>query len=77
VLDLTAHWIGLSALATFLVAYGAVMAEDYLQLRKSQPVLLAAGVVWLLIGFASVQAGDPEGATAAAEPYPLLNRHLF
>jgi hypothetical protein len=30
VLDLTAHWIGVTALATFLVAYGAVMAEGYL-----------------------------------------------
>ena len=59
------------------MAYGAVMAEEYLQLRKSQPVLLAAGVVWLLIGLAYAQAGDPEGATAAAEHNLLEFAELF
>jgi NhaD family Na+/H+ antiporter len=76
-LDLTTHWIGLTAVATFLAAYGAVMAEEPLQLRKSQPVLLAAGVVWLLIGLAYAQAGDPEGATAAAEHNLLEFAELF
>lgn len=76
-LDLTTHWIGLTALATFLAAYGAVMAEEYLRLRKSQPVLLAAGVVWLLIGLAYARAGDPQGATAAAEHNLLEFAKLF
>ncbi|MGH2354548.1 MAG: sodium:proton antiporter NhaD [Chloroflexota bacterium] len=76
-LNLTTHWIGAAALATFLAAYGAVMAEEYLQLRKSQPVLLAAGVVWLLIGIAYAQAGDPQGATAAAEHNLLEFAELF
>jgi Na+/H+ antiporter NhaD/arsenite permease-like protein len=76
-LDLTTHWIDLAAVATFLAAYGAVMAEEYLQLRKSQPVLLAAGVVWLLIGLAYAQAGAPEGATAAAEHNLLEFAELF
>src|SRR5262245_33399751 len=76
-LDLTTHWIGLTALATFLAAYGAVMAEESLQLRKSQPVLLAAGAVWLLIGLAYVRLGDPEGAKAAAERNLLAFAELF
>jgi Na+/H+ antiporter NhaD/arsenite permease-like protein len=76
-LDLTTHWIGITAVAAFLAAYGAVMAEEPLQLRKSQPVLLAAGVVWLLIGLAFAQAGAPEGATAAAEHNLLEFAELF
>ena len=76
-LDLTTHWVGLTALATFVAAYGAVMAEESLQLRKSQPVLLAAGVVWLLIGLAYAWAGDPGGATAAAEHNLLQFAELF
>ena len=76
-LDLTTHWIGLTALAAFLAAYGAVMAEEYLQLRKSQPVLLAAGVVWLLIGLAYAQAGASAAATAAAEHNLLEFAELF
>jgi NhaD family Na+/H+ antiporter len=27
------------------------MAEEYLQLRKSKPVLLAAGLIWIIIGY--------------------------
>jgi Na+/H+ antiporter NhaD/arsenite permease-like protein len=76
-LDLTTHWIGFAALATFLAAYGAVMAEEALQLRKSQPVLLAAGAVWLLVGLAHAQAGTPEAAAAAAAHNLLEYAELF
>jgi NhaD family Na+/H+ antiporter len=50
-LDLTGHWVGLTALALFLVAYGLVMAEEVTQLRKSKPVILAAGIIWGLIAW--------------------------
>jgi Na+/H+ antiporter NhaD/arsenite permease-like protein len=76
-LDLTTHWLGLTALAMFLAAYGAVMAEETLQLRKSQPVLLAAGAVWLLVGLVYAQTGSPAAATAAAEHNLLAFAELF
>lgn len=40
-----------------MLAYALVMAEEYLQLRKSKPVLVAAGVIWILIGIAYAQRG--------------------
>jgi NhaD family Na+/H+ antiporter len=49
-LDLTSHWVGFAALALFGVAYALVMAEEFTQLRKSKPVILAAGIIWALIG---------------------------
>ena len=61
-LGLTGHWIGLSALAIFVVAYGAVMAEEPLHLPKSQPVLIAAGVIWSLVATAFLAAGNLHGA---------------
>jgi Na+/H+ antiporter NhaD/arsenite permease-like protein len=76
-LDLTTHWIGLTALVAFLAAFGAVMAEESLQLRKSQPVLLAAGATWLLVVLAYAGAGDPQGAAAAAEHDLLQFAELF
>jgi NhaD family Na+/H+ antiporter len=48
-LDLTGHWVGFTALALFVLAYALVMAEEYTQLRKSKPVILAAGIIWGLI----------------------------
>ncbi len=48
-LDLTAHWVGYTAILLFTLAYGLVMAEEFTHLRKSKPVILAAGLMWLLV----------------------------
>lgn len=48
-MDLTNHWVGLSAIALFVLAYGLVIAEEYTHLRKSKPVMFAAGLIWALI----------------------------
>jgi NhaD family Na+/H+ antiporter len=50
-LDLTTHWVGFTALAIFALAYALVMAEEFTHLRKSKPVILAAGVIWALIAW--------------------------
>lgn len=65
--DLTRSWVGYSSLAIFVVAYVFVILEESLELRKSKPVLLAAGLIWALIGLAYTAAGTPELAKAAAE----------
>ena len=51
-LDLTYHWAGFSALAIFVFAYALVMAEEFTHLRKSKPVVLAAGLIWGIVAFA-------------------------
>ncbi|MGS0691566.1 sodium:proton antiporter NhaD [Shewanella sp. 0m-4] len=66
-LDLTHSSIGYASLVIFALAYCLVMAEEYLQLRKSKPVLLAAGLIWLMIGFAYQQQGQTEVAKQALE----------
>jgi Na+/H+ antiporter NhaD/arsenite permease-like protein len=50
-LPLTGSPVGLLALALFLLAYVLVIAEEYLHLRKSKPVMVAAGLIWALIGW--------------------------
>lgn len=50
-LSLTSHWVGYSALGIFVLAYALVMSEEATQLRKSKPVILAAGLIWALIGW--------------------------
>ncbi len=64
-LDLTGHWVGLASLALFLVAYLIVMAEEFTHLRKSKPVMLAAGIIWGLIGWIYVSHGITHEAEAA------------
>lgn len=50
-IDLTNHWVGFTAIAIFVVAYGLVMAEEFTHLRKSKPVILAAGLIWALVAW--------------------------
>ncbi|MBH0203694.1 MAG: sodium:proton antiporter NhaD [Nitrospira sp.] len=51
-LSFTDHWIGYMALAVFLIAYVLVIVEEGLHLRKSKPVMVAAGVIWILTALA-------------------------
>jgi len=64
-MDLTGHWVGWFGIAVFLVAYALVMAEEFTHLRKSKPVIIAAGVIWAAIGWVYVQAGIPHAAEQA------------
>ncbi len=49
--DLTDSWVGITSLLLFFVAYLVVMAEEFTLLRKSKPVMLAAGIIWGLIAW--------------------------
>ena len=51
-LNLTMHWAGFTALAIFVTSYAFVMAEEFTHLRKSKPVVLAAGLIWAIIAIA-------------------------
>lgn len=56
-IPLTSAGVGWFALGIFVFAYALVMAEEYLQLRKSKPVLIAAGIIWILIGIVYAEQG--------------------
>jgi len=43
---------GLGALALFVAAYLLVVSEEKLHLRKSKPVLLVGGLLWVLVALA-------------------------
>ncbi|MEO0650664.1 MAG: sodium:proton antiporter NhaD, partial [Planctomycetota bacterium] len=50
--DLTGTTLGLAAVGVFGLAYILVVAEDLIHLRKSKPMLLAAGILWILTAIA-------------------------
>lgn len=64
-LDLTNSSIGFAAIAIFLLAYLLVMVEEYTHLRKSKPVILAAGIIWAMIGMVYMNHGMSEMAEHA------------
>lgn len=53
----TSSPIAWACIAIFVVAYCVVMAEEQLHLRKSKPVILAAGLIWALIAWLASQEG--------------------
>ena len=64
--DLTGHWVGVVSIIIFVIAYAFVMAEEFTHLRKSKPVILAAGLIWAMIAWYYVQHGMPHAAEVAA-----------
>ncbi len=64
-MDLTSHWVGYTAIVIFALAYLLVMAEEFTHLRKSKPVILAAGLIWSMIAWYYASHGFTSEAEAA------------
>ncbi|WP_192036233.1 sodium:proton antiporter NhaD [Halomonas sp. YLGW01] len=64
-LDLTGSAVGLFTVAIFILAYVLVMLEEKIHMRKSKPVLVAAGIIWGMIGWVYVSNGMPDAAEHA------------
>ncbi len=70
-LDLTGHWVGIVGIVIFVTAYLLVMAEEFTELRKSKPVILAAGLMWALVAWVYQDHGL-DGAAGEALRHNLL-----
>ena len=76
-IDLTSHAAGYIALALFVTAYFFVMIEEFTHLRKSKPVILAAGAIWAIIGWVYASKGIPHAAEVAVRHNFLEFAELF
>ncbi len=63
-IDMTGSAVGYFALGIFILAYALVMAEEFTHLRKSKPVILAAGLIWALVAW-SYPGDDPHAVEQA------------
>jgi len=76
-LDLTNHSVGVFAIVIFVIAYALVMAEEFTHLRKSKPVVLAAGIIWAAIAIVYAQNGITGPAEQAVRHNLLEFAELF
>ena len=76
-IDLTSHAAGYIALVVFISAYFFVMIEEFTHLRKSKPVILAAGIIWAIIGWVYASNGIPHAAEVAVRHNFLEFAELF
>lgn len=65
-LGLTSTSLGFAALVVFVVAYILVATEEFYHLRKSKPMILGAGIIWVLVSMAAKQHGVPAEEVEAA-----------
>ncbi|MDX2478701.1 MAG: sodium:proton antiporter NhaD [Desulfuromusa sp.] len=75
--DMTGTFLGIFALVLFVGAYTLVIFEEQLHLRKSKPVLLAAGIIWVLVALAYNGIGDTHTAHMAIKGNLLEYAELF
>ena len=59
-MELLNHPVGIISLILFVIAYGFVMTEEVTHLRKSKPVLFAAGLIWAMIAGIGAKHGHSE-----------------
>ena len=76
-LDLTNHWVGYAAIIVFVLAYILVMLEEVTHLRKSKPVILAAGIIWAIIAWEYANNNLPHAAEIAVRHNILEYAELF
>ncbi len=57
-LALAGTFYGWASLVIFIAAYSLVPLENRLEMRKSKPVLIAAGLIWILVALAWAGTGQ-------------------
>lgn len=77
VANLTGSLFGILSVILFVSAYSLVIFEEQLHLRKSKPVLLAAGIIWVLVAITFAKMGDTHSAEIAIRHNLLEYAELF
>ncbi len=77
IVDLTGTIWGYLGVFLFVAAYSLVPLENVIHLRKSKPVLMAAGIIWVLVAIAYMQIGDTHTAHEAIRHGLLEYAELF
>ncbi len=75
--DLTGTVYGYLGIIIFVLAYSLVPLENNIHLRKSKPVLIAAGIIWVLLAIAYIGIGDTHTAHEAIRESLLEYAELF
>ncbi len=75
--DFTSHWGGIICVIVFCFAYCLVIVEEVIHMRKSKPVMVAAGIIWIIVAFVYAQSGDTHTAGQAVRHNLLEFVELF
>ena len=65
-LNATDHPLGYLAIAVFVLSYACVIFEEMLHMKKSKPVMLAAGLIWIIVGMIVLDKTPDESPVSIA-----------
>lgn len=77
IINATTSTPALVAVGVFVIAYILVVLEEFIHLRKSKPVVLASGVIWIIVALLAQQKGMSDVANAAIKHNILEYGELF
>jgi NhaD family Na+/H+ antiporter len=77
VMNLTGTFYGYLGVILFVLAYALVIVEEKLHMRKSKPVMVAAGFIWILVALAYAAIGDMHTAHEAIRDNLVEYAELF
>jgi len=75
--ELSTSFYGYASLAIFIMAYALVPFENSIHLLKSKPVLIAAGLIWVLVAIAFNEIGASDQAHHAIRHAIIEYAELF
>ena len=75
--DLSNTWAGYLCIAIFVAAYSLVILEENIHLRKSKPVMVAAGLIWIIVALSLSAQGDIHTAEKTVRHNLLEFAELF
>ncbi len=64
---------GITCLVIFAISYGFVMTEEFTGLRKSKPVIMASGFIWILAAYMAIQQGYGRDEIRGRLMHDLMN----
>jgi NhaD family Na+/H+ antiporter len=77
ILNATSDTLAIITLFIFCIAYVFVMLEEVVHLRKSKPVTLAAGIIWVLVAILAQKHNMPDAAHQAIKHDIMEYGELF
>ncbi len=72
VLNMTHAPLAILAAILFILAYCFVVAEEFIHLRKSKPVIMAAGLIWILVAILAKSVENGQSIVEQAIDHNLL-----
>ena len=75
--DRSNTWAGYLCIAIFVAAYSLVILEENIHLRKSKPVMVAAGLIWIIVALSLSAQGDTKTAEETVRHNLLEFAELF